>query len=53
MILEGEIKDDKQFFFWFPNTHSTLISFVFSLWLIITDFEKLLSLNCKEFYVYM
>ena len=29
------------FFRWFPNTHQTLISFVFSLW-IINEFEKLL-----------
>ena len=37
MILEGQIKDAKneQFFIWFP----TLISFVFSLW-IIDEFEK-------------
>ena len=36
MILEGEIKDAKneQFFVWFPNTHLTLISFVFSSWII-------------------
>ena len=41
MILEGEIKDAKndQFFIWFPNTHLTLISFVFSLW-IINEIEK-------------
>ena len=41
MILEGEIKDAKlsSFFLWFPNTHLTLISFVFSLW-IINEFEK-------------
>ena len=30
------------FFRWFPNTHQTLISFVFSLW-IINEFEKLLA----------
>ena len=41
MILEGKIKDIKneQFFIWFPNTHETLISFAFSLW-IINEFEK-------------
>ena len=29
----------EQFFIWFPNTHWTLISSVFSLW-IINEFEK-------------
>ena len=42
MILEGEIKNAKindQFFIWFPNTHLTISSFVFSLW-IINEIEK-------------
>ena len=41
MILEEEIKDSKMssFFIWFPNTLKTLISFVYSLW-IIYEFEK-------------
>ena len=30
---------NEQFFIWFPNTYKTLISFVFSLW-IIEEFEK-------------
>ena len=36
-----KVKDAKMssFFIWFPNTHLTLISFVFSLW-IINEFEK-------------
>ena len=33
---------NEQFFRWFPNTHQTLISFAFSLW-IINEFEKLLA----------
>ena len=45
MILEGEIKDAKtqNFLIWFPNTHLTLISFVFSLWITnatANEFEK-------------
>ena len=40
MILEGDQGcKNEQFFIWFPNTHWTLISSVFSLW-IINEFEK-------------
>ena len=42
MILEGEVKDAKMssfFFIWFPNTHLTLISLVFSS-RNINEFEK-------------
>ena len=42
MILEGEIKNakiDDQFFIRFPNTDLTIISFVFSLW-VINEIEK-------------
>ena len=45
MILEGEIKGAKtqNFLILFPNTHLTLISFVFSLWITnvtANEFEK-------------
>ena len=40
MILEGKIKDAKMSsLIRFPNTHKTLIYFVFSLW-IVNEFEK-------------
>ena len=32
---------NEQFFIWFLNTHLTLISLVFSLWIIINELEKL------------
>ena len=45
MILEGIIKNAKtqNLLIWFTNTHLTLISFVFSLWITnatANEFEK-------------
>ena len=39
---------NEQFFIWFLNTHLTLISLVFSLWIIINELEKLNSQVVKN-----